>query len=902
MRSLRALLLRLAGLFGKKRPDAEVAAELESHLALHIEENIRMGMVPEEARRQAILRLGGVAQTKEIYREQQGLPILETLWQDVRYGLRMLRKNPGFTAVAIATLALGIGANSAIFTVVDSVLLRPLPYEDSGRLMSVFNSAPAKGLPDCGASPPDFRTLRRQNQTLAGLSAFYRANYNLTGADKPERLKAMVVSADYFTTLGVQPAIGRNFLPSEEKWGSHLVMIVSDGFWRSHLNAERDLTGKTFHLDGEPYQVIGVMPPDFYTPVANLQAWVPMAWKPKDNADSHNNYFLNMIGRLRPGITQPQAHADLNSIMAAIARQFPENKGIGAGLKPLQESWVGNARPALLVLLAAAGLVLLIACVNLANLLLARSAARLKEIGIRSALGANRSRLMRQLLTESLLLSLLGGGLGLALVYFALGLLPLASNILPRVQHIHVDATVLFFTLAVSVATGAMFGLLPALENSRNRRLSESLKEGGRTAQTSGGSNRLRGGLVISEVALALVLLIGSGLALRSLHRLLRVDAGFAPDHLLTFAVSLPDSYDPQPDLTRTGAPPRVAAFHQEFLSRIEQIPGVEAAGAISSLPLQGERWGKFFVPLDRALPTSTDNIDDVQYRAVYGHVFNALKIRLVRGRLLDEHDQANSALSVMVNEALVRKYWPGQDPIGKTVLLSPPENLIPPELLPPGQHVPKLTVVGVVADAHYGGLNEQPPPVVYGSILQHDYSMGPAFTIRTTGDPTALVASVRAVLAQIDKNLPMADISTMDEIMSTSVAQPRLEAVLLGLFGGLAMLLAAVGIYGVMSYSVSQRTSEIGVRMALGAERSDVLLLICKQGLRLAGVGLAAGLGLAWGATRLMSKVLFGVSPTDPLTFASILAILGMVALLACYLPARRATKVDPMVALRYE
>jgi putative ABC transport system permease protein len=902
MRLLRALLLRLAALLGRRRPDFEIAAELEGYLALHTEENMRRGMTREEARRQAILKLGGVQQTKESYRRQQGLPVLETLWQDLRYGLRMLRKNPGFSAVAIATLALGIGANTAIFTVVESVLLRPLPYEDPGRLMAVYNSAPGKGLPRFPASPPDFRTLRRQNHTLAGLAAFYTANYNLTGTDKPERLSVMVVSAEFFTTLGVQPALGRNFLPGEEKWGSHLVMIVSEGFWRSHLNGDPNLAGKTLHLDGQPYQVVGVMPSSFYTRFPNFQAWVPMAWKPKDNFDSHNNYFVSMIGRLKPGVTQTQAHADLDSIMAAIARQYPENKGIGAGLEPLLEAWVGDARPALLVLLGAVGLVLLIACVNLANLLLARSAGRLKEIGIRSALGANRSRLICQFITESVLLSLLGGGLGLVLAYAALGFLPLASNILPRIEHIHVDAPVLFITLALSLATGALFGLLPALENSRNKKLSESLKEGGRAAQTLGGSNRLRGGLVISEVALALVLLIGSGLALRSLQRLLRVDAGFAPDHVLTFNVSLPDSYDPQPDLTRTGAPPRVAAFHQEFLSRIEQIPGVEAAGAISSLPLQGERWGKFFVALDRALPTSVDNTDNVQYRSVSGHVFTALRIRLVRGRFLDEQDQANSPLSVLVNEALVHKYWPSRDPVGKAILLTPPENVIPPELLPPGRHVPKLTVVGVVADAHYGGLNEQPAPAVYGSILQHDYSMSPAFTIRTSGDPTALVASVRAALARIDKNLPMANISTMDEIMSASVAQPRLEAVLLGVFGGLAMLLAAVGIYGVMSYSVSQRTSEIGIRMALGAERSDVLLLVCKQGLGLAGVGLAAGLALALGATRLMSKVLFGVSPTDPLTFASIMAILAVVALLACYLPARRATKVDPMVALRCE
>src|SRR5262249_5305669 len=357
MRSLRALLLRLAGLLGKKRADADVAAELESHLALHTEENLRRGMRAEEARRQAILKLGGVAQTKEIYRERQGLPVLETLWQDVRYGLRMLRKNPGFTAVAIATLGLGIGANSAIFTVVNSVLLRPLAYEDPGRLMDVFNSAPAKGLPHFGASPPDFRTLRQQNHTLAGLSAFYPAHYNLTGADRPERLSVMVVPADFFSSLGVQPVVGRQFLPEEEKWGSHHVMIVSEGFWRSHLNADPNLAGKTFQLDGEPYQVVWVMPSSFYTPFANLEAWVPMAWKPKDNSDSHNNYFLSMIGRLKPGITQPQAHADLDAIMAAIAQQFPENKGIGAGLEPLHESWVGDARPALLVLLGAAGLV-----------------------------------------------------------------------------------------------------------------------------------------------------------------------------------------------------------------------------------------------------------------------------------------------------------------------------------------------------------------------------------------------------------------------------------------------------------------------------------------------------------------------------------------------------------------
>src|SRR5260370_1698961 len=482
--------------------------------------------------------------------------------------------------------------------------------------------------------------------------------------------------------------------------------------------------------------------------------------------------------------------------MSAIAQQFPESKGIGVDVQPLEEAWVGKARRVLVVLVGAAGLVLLIACVYLANLLLAGSASRLKEIAVRSALGANRSRLMRQLVTESVLLSLLGGALGLALAYLALGLLPLASKVLPRVEHIRVDTQVLFFTLVVSLATGALFGLLPALESSRNRKLSESLKEGGRTAQPSRGSSRLRSGLVISEVGVGLVLVSGSGCALGSLEGLLKVDAGFAPDHILTFDVALPDSYhDPQPDPTRIGAPPRVIAFHRELVSRIEQIPGVQAAGAISSLPLQGEHWGKFFVPLDRALPTSMDSVANVQYRSVYGHYFTALRIPLIKGRLLNEHDQSTTALSVVVNKALVRKYWPNQEPIATTILLTPPANLIPPELLPHGYHVPKLTVVGVVADTHYGSLNEEPAPVVYGSILQHDYSTSPAFTVRADGDPTALVTAVRAALAQVDKNLPMADVSTMDEIMSASLAQPRLEAVLLGLFGGLAVLLAPLGI-----------------------------------------------------------------------------------------------------------
>ncbi len=743
--------------------------------------------------------------------------------------------------------------------------------------------------------------MREHNHSLAGLSAFYSGHFNLTGAEQPELLPGDVVSAEYFKTLGVQPLLGRDFLPHEEQWGSHQVVIVSESFWRTHLNSDPAALSKTLTLNGEPYKIIGVMPARFYT-WATKQLWVPMAWKPKDNFDSHNNYFLEMVGRLKPEVSQQQVYSDLNSIMLGIAQQFPENKGVGADLEPLRETLVGDVRPALMVLLGAVGAVLLIACVNLANLMLVRSAGRKKEIAIRSALGAGRGRLLRQFITESVLLSMLGGMLGLALAYSFLGLLPLAQNILPRMQEIHLDITVLLFTFAISVLTGALFGLAPALQNYRVHKFSNALKEGGRTSEMSG-SSRARAGLVITEVALALVLLIGSGLAIRSFQHLMHVDAGFDPANVLTFRVSLPQSYDPHPeDLTRIGAPPRIAAFYQGIVDSMEQIPGVKSAGVTSSLPLQGENWTKFFVPLDRPLPTSTEAIANIQYCAIAGHFFKANGVRLLKGRLLDEHDQAASALSVVVNEALVRAYWPGQDPIGKQVLLTPPDSLIPSGEAPPGFHVPHFTVVGVVSDAHYAGLDKSPKPAVYASILQHDFSTNPAFTVRADGDPKNLVPAIRNVLAQFDKSLPMAKISTMEEIMGDSVAQPRLEAVLLGLFGGLAMLLATVGIYGVMSYAVAQRTSEIGIRMALGALRFDVLNMVLWQGLRLAAIGLAMGLALAFAVTRVMSKVLFGISATDPSTFVAIALLLAAVAALACYIPARRATKVDPMVALRYE
>ena len=823
---------------------------------------------------------------------------METLLQDLRYGLRMLRKNPAFTAVGVITLALGIGINSAMFSVVNGVLLQPLPYKDPGRLVVVNTIAREKGQ-TWSTSPVDFRALREGNHTFEDLSAAYGRSLNLTGSEQPELIRASAVSYEYFATLGVTPILGRTFIAEEEQWGDHLEIILSEEFWRTHLGADLNVSGKTLRLNGEQYNIVGVMPRSLKL-LNSTQVWIPMAWAPDDSLNNRNNHFVNLVGRLRARVGQQQAAADLNTIMHSIAKQFPENKGLEVSLQPLQESLVGNIRLALLVLLGAVGFVLLIACVNLANLLLARAAGRRKEIALRLSLGATNRRLFRQFLTESLLLSLGGGTIGLALAYFYLRLLPLAHNVLPSSQQIRLDGWVLAFTLAISILTGVLFGIVPALQNS-HLRLGATLKEGGRNSETAGKS-WLRAALVVGEVAVSLVLLIGAGLTITSFVRLLHVDPGFDPSHVLTFAVNLPKSYSAGSDPFAQGAPPRVAIFFQELFKRLQAVPGVKSAGAVSSLPLRGEVWGKYFVPMDRALPTSIDKVDTVQFRAVGGHYFNSMGISLVKGRLLDQRDVQNSPPVVVINETVSRKYWPGSEPLGKIVTLAPPETLIPASSIPPGYHIPRLTIVGVVADVHHGGLDKKATPTVYGSFLQTDWASAMVITIRSEGDPLAFVSAARNQLKQLDKNLPMVSIATMNDIMSNSVAQPRLESVLLGLFGALAVTLAAVGIYGVMSYAVTQRTGEIGVRMALGADRLDVLKMIIGQGLRMVGVGISIGLALAFAITRVLARLLFGVSPTDPLTFVSIVALLTLIGLFACYIPARRATKVDPMVALRYE
>jgi putative ABC transport system permease protein len=825
-------------------------------------------------------------------------PLLKTLIQDVRFAARLMLKSPGFSALAIITLALGIGPNSAMFSIVNAILLHPLPYSDPEKLVAVYCSA--SDIPHFGSSPPDFRALRGQNRTFETLSAFYTTAFNLAGDAQPERLLGLTVSAEFFKTYGVQPLLGRTFAPEDEQWGRHRVVVLSEALWRNRFSADREIAGKTLRLNGEQYSIVGVVPRGFITS-APTQIWAPMSWAPKDPKDSRDGYFLDMAGRLKPHVTREQALADLNSIMLSIAQQFPENKGIGADVQPLRETIVGNVRPALLILLGMVGLILLMACVNMACLLLARSAGRQKEVAIRLALGVHRKRLIQQFLTENILFALVGGILGLLLAYGCLSLLPLAEKVLPRWQEVRLDAFVLVFTLAISVVTGLLFGLAPALQSSRTQ-LSETLKEGGRTSETGRGGHRVRSALVVAEIAIAFVVLISAGLVLKSFQRLLHVDAGFDPGQVLTFRVDLPPSYSADRDPARDGAPPRLAAFFQQLLQRMEALPGVKSAGIISDLPLQGERWSKQITFTDRPSPASLDEVPSVQYRPVGGHYFESLRITLLNGRLFGDQDTRDSRPVAIVNQALARRFWPNQDPIGKVITLFPPENLIQSGQLAPGYHIPRITVVGVVADAHYGSLAREAAPIVYAPFVQNDWMNNMSVALRVEGNPENLVSAVRQAVLEIDKNQPIAAISTMDEIVHGSVAQPRLESLLLAIFGGLAVVLAAVGIYGVISYSVSQRKSEIGVRMALGANRSTVLRMVMLQALSLAGVGCMIGLAGALAFSRVLQSMLFQVKPADPSVLAGILFFLLGIVVLASYLPARRATRIEPIEALRHQ
>jgi putative ABC transport system permease protein len=806
------------------------------------------------------------------------------LLQDLRYGFRMLLKRPGFAFVTIVTLSLGIGANSAIFTVVNAALLRPLPYREPERLVHLWETTPRQQFGEREASYPDYLDWKANNQVFEDVAGYTKRSFTLTGRDTPERLEGAAVTDNFLQVLGVEPALGRSFRPGEGLPNTARLVLLSHGLWQRRFGGDPNIVGQTLALNGESYEVIGVLPERFqFAPANTAELWATL--NPNDGQVSRRfMHWLNIIARLKPNVSIEQAQAGMGSVAQAIAQGDPaSHTGTAIKVISLHEQIVGNIRPILLVLLCAVCFVLMIACANVANLLLARSTARRKEIAIRTALGAGRARLIRQLLTESMALALLGGAVGLVLAQWGVDLLlagiPAAqAKTMPYLQGLTIDSRVLLFTIGVSLLTGVVFGLAPALQSSKLN-LQESLKEGGKTsaAQTHG---RLRSLLVVSEIALALVLLVGAGLMLKSLVRLLAVDPGFNPDNLLTLRVLLP--------MTKYPEDAQLAAFHQQLIEHVENLPGVKGVGSVNILPLLGGNTATF-VPEGRPAPPPGEEVES-NIRDVSSSYFRVMSVPLIRGRYFTDQDTAQTPPVLIINQTLANRLFPGQDAVG--------QRLIYPKL-----EMPPFEIVGVVGDEKVTGLDKAITPVVYGPYLQAPNN-SISLVVRTNSDPNSIAMAVRSEIQALDPDLPVFDVRTMGQIIDSSPSTflRRYPAFLIGVFATVALALAMIGIYGVISYSVTQRTHEIGVRMALGARQLDIFKMILGQGLILTLIGIGSGLLAALLLTRFLSSLLFGVSAADPLTYIAVSLPLIAVALLACYIPARRATRVDPMVALRYE
>ncbi len=818
---------------------------------------------------------------------------MQTLLQDIRYGLRMLAKNPGFTAVAVIALALGIGANTAIFSVIEAVLLRPLPYRDPSRLALLSDPQYPQDPKYGGFLYKDFEAWRSQSRTFEGMAAYYRdsgfSQVTLTEASEPEFVQGAFVSANFFPLMGVSPLLGRVFT-LEEETRQERVVILSHGLWVRRFGASPDVIGKTLQINGIASQVIGVMPATFQFPARDQQFWAPLTTNPgwgdpalTTNIDPrHIRLFYarwQAIGRLRPGVTLQQAQAEMNTIFRRINRADPDgNRGVGINVVPLRVNLSGNTRLAFVVLFSAVSFVLLIACSNVANLMLTRGAVREREMAIRAALGAGRGRLVRQLLTESALLALVSGCLSLILASTGVrALLALAPADIPRLEEASLDAGVLAFTLGISLFAAVLFGLAPAWKISQ---MVDSLNSASRGPSGTVELKRTRGLLVVTEFALAVVLLTGAGLLVRSFLALQAVDPGFQPEHVLTMNITL-----------SAAAPEARNASYSSVLERVRGIPGVQAAGAIDWLFELGTLDNHGLRAIEGRAPEPREKWTALIWEDISGDYFQAIGTSLLRGRYFSEQDGPDSPLVAIIDESMARRYWPGEDPIGKRFKGGDPR----------GHNDEWLTVIGVVRDMRRSGVEKRPIPHIYEWYRQAGGA--PAdLVVRTTGDPRALAGVLRSVVRGFDHRAILSSVTTMEQQLSEQLSPRRFQTWLLGLFSLVALVLASVGIYGVLHYSVTQRTHEIGIRMALGAARRDVLRLVVGQGITLALVGVGIGLLAALGLTRLLASLLYGVSPGDPLTFASVSILLTLVALAASYIPARRATKVDPMVALRYE
>jgi predicted permease len=880
------LFRQLKRFFLREKWDEERSRELQTYVETEITENIARGMSSKDALDAARRKLGNTTQIREEIHHMNSLGFLETLFQDVRFAFRMFRKNPGFTAVAILTLALGIGANTAIFSVVYAVLLQPLPYSDSARLVMVNETTPRVG--DVSVSYPNFLDWRGGSRTISQWAAASQVSFSLSGVSQPENINGDAVSPNFLSMLGMHPFLGRDFDSAEEKPGTPPVLMLSYSLWQSHLGGDPNAVGKTITLDGRSFTIVGVLPPNFRSPdktdvLLPIGVWAAEDSGSKERADRGD---MIVIGRLAPNVSLETARAEMLGIAARLAKEYPDsNDQFGVAVKPIRDSFVGEMRPAILVLSGAVMFVLLIACANVANLFLVRGAGRTREIALRIAFGASRGRIVRQMLTESFVLALFGGAIGLAL---AMGGILGMSKLIPQDMlmgaTMNLNGAVLLFTAGVVVLAALIFGLAPAAHLA-NPNVQSELKEGGRTASSSAGQKRLRGILAVAEVALALVLLTGAGLMMKSLYRLMSVDPGFHPDRVLKMEMDLrTQQYEKDP---------AIRAFWQRVLDGVRALPGVENAGVGTVVPLT-DNHNRTDITVEGMVEPALGIYPHPDFHEVSPGYTETLGISLLRGRTFTEADVEGAQLVALVNSTLAKKFFPDADPIGKRFMF--------------GRMSQKdkskwkwITIVGVVGDTKLYGLANPARLEVYVSCLQYP-SNGMHLVVRSGVDPAAMTSAIRGVVASIDKDQPIFDISTMNEVVTNSVSTRRITLVLLGLFSALALILASIGIYGVISYSVAQRTHEIGIRMALGAHQFDVLRMVLGQGAKIALIGIGIGIVAAFGLTRLMASLLFSVRAFDPITFAGVAILLTVIALAACYIPARRAMRVDPMVALRYE
>jgi putative ABC transport system permease protein len=874
-------------LLSPRHADQDFEHELLSHLEMLTQDYLQRGLAPEEAARAARMRLGGLTQLKETNRELHGLPVVETLLQDTRYALRMLRKTPGFTAVTVLTLALGIGANTALFSVVHAVVLKPLPYANPERLFNVFQVQPQQGVTGTGWSYANFAELREQTRAFSEMAGAQQHQLTLTAAGEPSLVSASAVTPELFALLGEKPLAGRPLRSEDGKAGAPAVVVLSEGLWRGSFGADPNTIGRSINLDKRPFTVIGIMPAAFRFPVSTEsdQIWIPLAqdplfgsWMPR-----RAGHWLQVTGRLKPGVSMTEAQAELDAVGARLAKEFPaENDGWAIRMLPLQRMIVGDAKSPLLVLLGAVALVLLIACANLASLLLARATSRSREIAVRAALGASRARIARQLLSECAVLGLLGGLAGMAFAYWGVqGLSSLLPPSLPRVSEIRVDSVVLGFALLLSALASCAFGMAPAWF-AANSSLPASLREGGARSGEPGSRRRARSVLAAGEIALAMVLLVAAGLLLRSFAKLVSVSPGFDVQHVLKADISLPRF--------QYSTPQQWASFSGELLERIQAQPGLQDSAVAVPRPI-ADRCVTLGFDIVGSPALSANASRTAEYVSVSPAYFHVMGIPLLAGRVFDRHDVQSSPRVSIISQAMAQLHFPNQDPLGKRLRFG----------FPPGVGGEEREIVGIVGDVRAMALGEKPGPMMYVPYAQEPF-WGANLVVKSSLSPASVAATIRREVRQIDKDLPVTDTATMPDIIEASVAQPRFRTFLLGLFAAMALALAATGIFGVISYSVSCRTNEIGIRVALGASRGAILRLVFRETLALTLAGLALGVPCALAATRLLEHMLFGVSASDPATLAGVALVLCAVAALAGYAPARRAMRVDAMVALRHE